>query len=43
MTYNDFSNALLYLNKAFEINPELNDLQRRIAICEDEKAPMERQ
>ena len=43
MTYNDFSNALFYLNKAFEINPELNDLQRRIAICEDEKAPMERQ
>ena len=38
MTYNDFSNALFYLNKAFEINPQLNDLQRRIAICEDEVA-----
>ena len=38
MTYNDFSNALVYLNKALEINPQLNDLEYRISFCEGEIA-----
>ena len=38
MTFNDFLKALVYLNKALEIDPQLNDLQRRIAICEDKIA-----
>lgn len=33
MTYNDFSNALVAFNNALIINPNLEFLQERIAIC----------